>query len=94
MGSRKFTYLREDGFKLSKIDRFLVFFKFVPLKLMSSVISLPIEHFDNSPLILKPLNADFGPHPFRFFNLWLSRDNFDDVFHNAWGFFKGFGVPD
>ncbi|KAL7587442.1 hypothetical protein Lser_V15G40495 [Lactuca serriola] len=94
MGGSKFTYLRDDGFKLSKIDRFLVCSNFISIQPLSSVIALARDHSDHSPLILKPSNYNFGPIPFRFFNSWLLKDDFNVMFKNTWESFCGFGAPD
>lgn len=85
MGGMKFTYLRDDGIKLSKSDRSLVCSNFINSQLLSFVTDFPREHYDRSPLILKPSNVDFGP--FRFFNSWLLRDDFIKTFYNAWDSF-------
>ncbi|XP_022030238.1 uncharacterized protein LOC110931139 [Helianthus annuus] len=39
---------------------------------------LAIERYmsDHSPLILKTVSRNFGPKPFRFYNSWLSREDF------------------
>lgn len=94
LGGRKFTYLREDGIKLSKLDRFLVCQNFINIQPNSSVTTLPREHSDHCPVLLKPFNADFGPSPFRFYNSWLNCKDFDKVFELAWINFHGYGAPD
>lgn len=94
MGGRKFTFYREEGHKFSKIDRFLVCPNFINQQPLSTVIALPHEHSDHSPLILSNSNADFGPLPFRFFNSWMNRPSFNEVFDVAWQSFKGFGSAD
>lgn len=94
MGGRKFTYLREEGFKLSKIDRFLVCPNFLAVQSLYTVTALPRLHSDHSPLILKPSNANFGIPPFRFFNSWITKPKFDEVFDNAWTSFQGYGSAD
>lgn len=83
MGGSKFTYLRDDGFKLSKIDRFLVCSNFISIQPLSSVTALARDHSDHSPLILKPSDYNFGPIPFRFFNSWLLKDDFNVMFKNT-----------
>lgn len=94
MGGRKFTFLRNEGFKLSKIDRFLVCSKFLAIQAYYSVTALPRTHSDHSPLLLKPSDFIFKPPPFRFFNSWISKPNFDEVFDKAWTTFRGFGTAD
>ena len=48
-GGRKFTFLRDDGIKFSKLDRFLVCQNFIQMQPLTSVIVLPREHSDHSP---------------------------------------------
>lgn len=93
-GGMKLTYLRDDGHKLSKTDRFLVCSNFINTQPLSLVTALSREFSDHSPLILKPFVSDFGPSPFRLFNSWLLRDDFNMIFSNAWESFRGFGAPD
>lgn len=74
IGGRNFTYLCEDGFKLCKLDKFLVcpnFFNNFPT---ASVTVLPCEYSDHSPIILQIALLDFDLTPFQFFNSWLFRD--------------------
>lgn len=61
---------------------------------LTTIIALPREYSDHTPLVLKPSNQDFGPPPFRFFNSWIHREDFDATFSNAWNSFIGFGTPD
>ncbi|XP_023744854.1 uncharacterized protein LOC111893012 [Lactuca sativa] len=93
-GGRKLTYLRDDGLKQSKLDRFLVCHNFIQVQPLTSVTVLPRDYSDHSPVILKPHKVDFGPPPFRFFNSWLLHNDFNLVFDKAWGNFHGFGAPD
>lgn len=83
MGGRKFMFYREEGHKFSKIDSFLVCPNFINQQPLSTVIALPREHLDHSPLILSNSNADFGPRLFRFFNSWMNMPSFNEVFDVA-----------
>ncbi|XP_052622324.1 uncharacterized protein LOC128127692 [Lactuca sativa] len=66
LGGRNFTYMRNDGLKLSKLDRFLVCQNFIKIQPLSMSFALPREHSDHSPVLLKPSNTDYDPPPFRF----------------------------
>lgn len=94
LGGRKFTYLRDDGLKQSKLDRYLVCSNFITQQSLTTVIVLPREYFDHTSLVLKPSNQDFCPPPFHFFNSWIQRDGFDAAFTLAWNSFCGFRTPD
>ncbi|KAL7614622.1 hypothetical protein Lser_V15G08580 [Lactuca serriola] len=94
MGGSKFTFLREEGHKLSKIDRFLVCSNFINLQPLTSVTALAREHSDHAPIILRPSNCDYGPPPFRIFNSWLRLEDFNVLFKSSWDSFRGFGTAD
>ncbi|XP_023749748.1 uncharacterized protein LOC111898035 [Lactuca sativa] len=93
-GGKKFTYLRDDGFKQSKLDKFLVCQKFIKQQPLTTVTVLPCKHSDHSLVLLKPSSLNFGPPPFRFFNSWMLHKDFDTIFDNAWKNFSSFGAPD
>lgn len=94
MGGMKYTYFQEEGNKLRKIDRFLVCPNFIGVQPTTMVIALPRVHSSHSPIILKPSFIDFGPSPFRFFNSWLLKEDFNKKFTEAWSNFCGFGTLD
>ncbi|GJZ20063.1 RNA-directed DNA polymerase, eukaryota, reverse transcriptase zinc-binding domain protein [Tanacetum coccineum] len=53
------------------------------------LIDLPIGVIDrmwsdHSPILLHVKKADFGPSPFKFYNLWLNRDDFGDLIKSTW----------
>lgn len=77
MGGRRFTYMRDDDLKLSKLDRFLVCSNFLTAQPHSSVKAFPYEFSDHSPIILSSSQTDFGPPLFRFFNSWMLNNKFD-----------------
>ena len=39
---------------------------------------------DHTLILFNVLKVDFGPSPFKLYNSWLSRDDFDDVVKSAW----------
>ncbi|PWA83317.1 RNA-directed DNA polymerase, eukaryota [Artemisia annua] len=94
MKGRQFTCIRDNGRKLSKLDRMLVcsnlFDKWPEACLR--VISGP--HSDHCPLILILKSVDFGPRPFRIFNSWFSKPGFEDAVREAVDSFSGVGCPD
>ncbi|XP_022041103.1 uncharacterized protein LOC110943678 [Helianthus annuus] len=71
MTGRKFTYMSDDGNKLSKIDRMLVSDNFMSKWPNAGLKPYPRVYSDHCPLMLCTESENFGPIPFRFFNRWL-----------------------
>ncbi|KAJ0936414.1 putative RNA-directed DNA polymerase [Helianthus annuus] len=94
MKGRKFTYLYDNGNKLSKIDRVLVCQDFFSDWPMACLRALPRIHSDHCPIVLLCADKNFGPKPFRIFNSWMERKDFDDVVNKATGKVEGGGEPD
>nr|GFD05520.1 RNA-directed DNA polymerase, eukaryota [Tanacetum cinerariifolium] len=42
---------------------------------------------DHRPILLREVNVDFGPMPFRFYHSWFDYVGFDDMIKSAWSFF-------
>ena len=84
MGGRKFTRVSDDGIKFSKLDRFLLNDEFNNLWGGLSVITLDRKLSDHCPIVLKDVDLDFGPKPFRIFNVWLEEVDFIHVVEEAW----------
>ncbi|GKD72848.1 transposon TX1 uncharacterized, partial [Tanacetum coccineum] len=49
-----------------------------------SVIALDRKLSDHCPIVLKDVDLDFGPKPFRVFNVWLEEPDFYHVVEEAW----------
>lgn len=75
-GGKKFTYLCDDGLKLSKLDHFLMCSNFIAHQALTTVLVLPCDYSDHIPLVLKPSNQDFGPPRFRFFLFLVTPGRF------------------
>ncbi|GJV48762.1 RNA-directed DNA polymerase, eukaryota [Tanacetum coccineum] len=65
MGGRKFTRVSDDGVKFSKLDRFLMNKNFKSLWSNPAVLALYRKLSDHCPMVLKDIDVDFGPKPFR-----------------------------
>ncbi|KAJ0434139.1 putative RNA-directed DNA polymerase [Helianthus annuus] len=79
----RFTYITDDGTKLSKLDRVLVCDNFMALWPHASVIALKWELSDHRPLILSSCEKDFGPVPFKFYNHWLGWNGLEEIVMGA-----------
>ncbi|XP_023729750.1 uncharacterized protein LOC111877464 [Lactuca sativa] len=83
LGGRKFTYLRDDSLKMSKLDHFLVCQNSISNQPPFFVTALPREHSDHCSVLLKPSIADLAPS-FPFFKYWMLNKDFSNVFYNTW----------
>ncbi|KAI3793651.1 hypothetical protein L1987_36271 [Smallanthus sonchifolius] len=91
---RKFTCVRDNGKKLSKIDRFLVcpdYFNGSPDAVLRGLSPL---HSDHCPLILTSSFKNFGPKPFRVFDSWIENPGYVKVVEKAVLNFSYSGPPD
>ncbi|KAL6554937.1 hypothetical protein OROGR_006195 [Orobanche gracilis] len=94
MGGFRFTYYQQVGAKLSKLDRVLVCSSFMGRFPLASCCALVRTHSDHNPILINLAAQDFGPSPFKLFNSWLLRDDFEVIVTKACLEFKGFGAPD
>ncbi|XP_071739246.1 uncharacterized protein [Rutidosis leptorrhynchoides] len=81
---RLFTRISDDGTKFSKLDRFLVFEKFHQFWGNLAAVTLDRTSSDHVPIVLKDERKDFGPKPFKVFDVWLDEDGVDQVIVDAW----------
>ncbi|XP_071733556.1 uncharacterized protein [Rutidosis leptorrhynchoides] len=85
INGRRFTRISDDGVKFSKLDRFLVSNLFLDLWIDLSVAPLDRRISDHCPLILRDKIVDYGPKPFKVFNVWFQKDGVDTIIQSAWG---------
>ncbi|XP_022032561.2 uncharacterized protein LOC110933657 [Helianthus annuus] len=78
---RKFTYV--VGNKCSRIDRIFVSWCVMSEWSNAEYRALARDCSDHSPLILKVEDRNYGPKPFKFFNSWLQRKEFDELVTNT-----------
>ncbi|XP_022013913.1 uncharacterized protein LOC110913386 [Helianthus annuus] len=95
MKGRRFTFLAPNSNKLSKIDRVLVCKDFFGASPEACLRALPRLHSDHCPVILETSRINFGAKPFRFFNSWLQKEDFDNLVEKAMdSYVKVGGRPD
>ncbi|GJY39390.1 putative RNA-directed DNA polymerase, eukaryota [Tanacetum coccineum] len=85
LGGRKFTRISDDGCKFSKLDRFLVSPNFNEKWINLAAIALDRKESDHCPIVLKDISVDFGPKPFRVFDIWLEDPDVEKIVVEAWG---------
>ncbi|KAM0019273.1 putative Endonuclease/exonuclease/phosphatase superfamily [Helianthus debilis subsp. tardiflorus] len=89
-----FTCARDNGKKLSKLDRFFVCPEFFNKWSSASLRALPFPYSDHCPLILEVGDKNFVPKPFRLFDVWLDKEGFSDAVENAANSGGLIGPPD
>ncbi|XP_022014099.1 uncharacterized protein LOC110913584 [Helianthus annuus] len=94
MGGGNFTYISDNGKKLSKLDRFLVCLGFRENWPNASVVALAREVSDHRPIVLSTVQSDFGHIPFRFFNSWFEFPGFLEFVLQNCGAFQFAGPGD
>ncbi|GJZ40892.1 cytochrome P450 [Tanacetum coccineum] len=75
MGSKWFSGMNNIGSKLSQLDRFLVSC-FLDRWTNSYILPLTRDFSNHTPLLLSNSVHDYGPTLFKFFNSWLSHEDF------------------
>ncbi|KAK1383696.1 hypothetical protein POM88_021431 [Heracleum sosnowskyi] len=68
-----FTWIGPSN-KRSKLDRVLVNFRWMG-QIDWIVEASPRRNYDHKVLVLKQSNNDWGPKPFKFFNVWLKDES-------------------
>ncbi|XP_071738628.1 uncharacterized protein [Rutidosis leptorrhynchoides] len=84
MGGRNFTRVSDDGLKYSKLDLFLTNDKFISIWRDLTAMVLDRHLSDHCPIILKDDERNFGPKPFKVFDIWFSEDDVVEVISKAW----------
>nr|GEX04553.1 RNA-directed DNA polymerase, eukaryota [Tanacetum cinerariifolium] len=72
---------------MSKLDRFLISDGVFSLFPSIAAVCLDRHLSDHRPILLREVNVDFGPIPFRFFHSWFDYVVFDDMIKSAWSSF-------
>ncbi|XP_071688191.1 uncharacterized protein [Rutidosis leptorrhynchoides] len=81
---RRFTRICDNGLKFSKLDRFLVNDQFLHVWGDVTVIALDRGTSDHCPIAIRNSYTDFGPKPFKVFDLWLDSKEAEKVVIEAW----------
>ncbi|GJU10343.1 RNA-directed DNA polymerase, eukaryota [Tanacetum coccineum] len=79
-----FTWSHPSATKMSKLDIFLVSDGIISLFPSITAICLDRHLSDHRPILLRDIQLDFGPIPFRFYHSWFSFDGFDEMVAHTW----------
>nr|GEZ69203.1 RNA-directed DNA polymerase, eukaryota, reverse transcriptase zinc-binding domain protein [Tanacetum cinerariifolium] len=66
-----YTWVHKSTIKMSKLDRFLISKGLMASFPHLSAICLDKHLSDHCPILMREMNIDYGPTPFRFFHLWF-----------------------
>jgi len=81
---RKFTWYRPNGTARSRLDRVLVSDEWLSQWPGSKQFVLSRQVSDHCALVVKNSIIDWGPKPFRSFDLWQQYDGFKEVVKEVW----------
>nr|GEY09596.1 hypothetical protein [Tanacetum cinerariifolium] len=84
LGGYNFTWMDKWGSKMSKLDRFLVSNNFHDSFPHATRVVLEKGTPDHRAILLKELQVDYGPTPFKFFHSWLEIEGFKDLVEQTW----------
>jgi hypothetical protein len=76
---RHFTWYHANGIAMSRIDRCWVSLEWLQMWGDCSAWVCPRDVSDHCPLVLKYVDDNWGPKPFRFNNFWLDHKGFNKV---------------
>ncbi|GJV30199.1 RNA-directed DNA polymerase, eukaryota [Tanacetum coccineum] len=82
-----YTWSHPSATKMSKLDRFLVSEGIISHYSSVTTMCLDRHLSDHRPILLKEVDVDFGPTPFRIFHSWFNREGFDAMVNLAWNSF-------
>nr|KYP37357.1 Transposon TX1 uncharacterized [Cajanus cajan] len=85
MFGRQFTWFRNDGETMSRLDLYLVFVDFASSREGLEQWGLPRGMSNHCPVLLKTSVSEWGPKPFRVLNCWFDNIRFKPFVEDAWG---------
>nr|GEX59988.1 RNA-directed DNA polymerase, eukaryota [Tanacetum cinerariifolium] len=83
-----FTWSHPSATKMSKLDRFLMSDGVISLFSYISAICLDRHLSDHRSILLRDVQVDFGPTPFRFYHSWFCYEGFDEMVEQSWRAFS------
>ncbi|GKV22646.1 hypothetical protein SLEP1_g32498 [Rubroshorea leprosula] len=84
LNGRKYTWYHASGGSMSRLDRFLVSEEWLLNWEDAKQWGLKRTISDHCPVILKNQKIDWGPKPFRFFDVWMERPGFKELVEETW----------
>ncbi|KAL5137899.1 Transposon TX1 uncharacterized protein [Glycine soja] len=82
---RKFTWCRPNGGSMSKLDRFFLSDNWLSQWPDTTQFVLEMDFSDHCPILLRSINIDWGPKPFKIMDWWLKDKGFQKMVALKWG---------
>ncbi|GJW87256.1 RNA-directed DNA polymerase, eukaryota [Tanacetum coccineum] len=79
-----YTWSHKSASKMSKLDRFLITEGLLTIFPSLSALCLDRHLSDHRPILLRELNVDYGPIPFRLFHSWFNKNRFVKMVEDSW----------
>lgn len=84
MSGKNFTWFRPNGSSMSRLDRCLVTLAWLDSWPHCVQHVLDREFSDHCPIVLKHMDQEWGPKPFRVLNCWLKDPRFHKFVEDGW----------
>ncbi|GKA34947.1 RNA-directed DNA polymerase, eukaryota [Tanacetum coccineum] len=83
LGGCSFTWCYKSTTKMSKLDRFIILESL--MSSFSNISALTLDRYlsDHRPILLREINYDYGPIPFRLFHYWFEMEGFDKLIEDT-----------
>ena len=85
---KKFTWFKANGTTNSRLDRFLVSEESLQIWLAAKQYVQQRVVSDHCALVLKSCTKDWGPKPFRTFDVWLKEPGFTAMIKGKWELYQ------
>ncbi|KAL5153812.1 hypothetical protein HKD37_19G053302 [Glycine soja] len=82
---RKFTWCRPNGGSMSKLDRFFLSDNWLSQWPDTTQFVLERDFSYHCPILLRSINIDWGPKPFKIMDWWLKDKGFQNMVALKWG---------
>ncbi|XP_068492295.1 uncharacterized protein [Phaseolus vulgaris] len=81
---KKFTWFKSNGSAKSRLDKVLVSLEWMDKWPMCKQYVQPMEVSDHCAIVVKSMDKDWGPRPFRTIDAWLTERGFSEMVKNNW----------
>ncbi|GKB80138.1 RNA-directed DNA polymerase, eukaryota, reverse transcriptase zinc-binding domain protein, partial [Tanacetum coccineum] len=83
-GGYSFTWSHRSASKMSKLDHFLISEDL--MRSHPNIFAIILDHYlsDHRPILLREINFDYGPTPFRFYHYRFQLEGFDSFVAETW----------